>query len=140
MDLFDHRKRQRQSDATLYLRRLVGSGEDLSRMRVWMLSFMEDVFYEEFHRGDVIPDGPSRHAVLHGAKLDYPSEVNSLKVILALDLLSSYATVASRFGDPEYHRVGCPSLGRPGLEVVYHGSVEVAEKLCLAPCPACCPR
>jgi hypothetical protein len=53
-----------------------------------LTSFVNDTFLEKFHHG--LPTPPfSRHAVLHGADVDYATEVNSRTAILLVDHISS---------------------------------------------------
>ena len=52
-------------------------------------SFVNDVLYEQFWHGQAIPPF-SRHAVLHGADVDYATESNARTAVLAIEEIRDY--------------------------------------------------
>ncbi len=53
-----------------------------------LTAFVDDAFLARFHHGFPIPPF-SRHAILHGADVDYATELNSRTAILLIDHVSS---------------------------------------------------
>ncbi|UOE57301.1 hypothetical protein [Cytobacillus oceanisediminis] len=74
----------------IYLKNLLidpSENEDAFKFEQALHNFYLQHILVNFKHGEVILSDVSRHAILHGGKVDYGSEANSLKIILAFDFL-----------------------------------------------------
>ncbi len=69
--------------------------------------FFFECVLQEFRRPSIIPQGPSRHAILHGADVGYATEENSLKLILTAEYISRLLNQIVVHQDGLVHRTRC---------------------------------
>ncbi len=107
----------------------------------WMRLFYSEVLMASFAYGSPPRSRLSRHAILHGYDTTYGSAANSLRSILAFDFLQQelQRLVSVRRGGC-YHVLGCAAIKADPSVLVYHDSIQSAEKLGKKPCQRCKPR
>lgn len=81
--------------------------------------FVFEVVLATFRHGDAILFTLNRHAILHGADINYANAATSLRSILLLDFILSRTVFAAFEEQKEYHRLSCPRLKVPGRRIVY---------------------
>jgi hypothetical protein len=85
-------RRFSQDSIKEYVRELAVA-DDL--MGEFIVHFVSNIVLANFYRGDVLPEF-SRHAILHGADVEYGNEVNSAKAILVFDYVQHLLGEESR--------------------------------------------
>jgi hypothetical protein len=113
-DAFAHRGRLNgfgvKGANTPYLRLLAAGADPFLGTVATTLLHAEGVTFARFERGEPW-HGLNRHAVLHGADLDYATRERSLQAILTFDLIVD-ALGWIELGDGVAHRPGCQELAR----------------------------
>lgn len=84
-----------------YLQVLSSVSEQVSDFKA-MGKFIEDQLYKKFYWGFPIPSSLNRHAILHGACIDFDNKINSVKVIVFFDLLLFAFELKERSKDGEH--------------------------------------
>ena len=101
--------------------------------------FVMDVVLANFEHGDPIPD-LNRHAILHGADIDYARAEKSLKAILVLDFLLTHIHLISVGSAKTYHRPECACLRKRDSRRKVYQSAVMARAFGLTPCQRCRPE
>jgi len=90
-----------------------------------------------FLHGEPVRASPSRHAILHGADLNYGTEPNSLKVILFMENIRQLFRFETINGGRVFHVYGCPSLRSSKKNRIFFSNVMEAMRLGLRACRRC---
>lgn len=87
-----------------------------------VLKFLDHKVTVNFSRGQPLESDHSRHAIAHGADINYGTAKNSLKAILLLDYVIWALTDLRFIQNGIYHQTGCPQLVQPleGLKLIRH--------------------
>jgi hypothetical protein len=89
-DVVNHTDSMSGGEMKKHVRTIAADGGAVGAM---FSTFVCDVFVAQFKHGQTPPLPPfSRHAILHGGDVSYPSETNSRTVILLIDTLRSLTT------------------------------------------------
>lgn len=99
-----------------------------------------DEVLADFKHGDPLPSEMSRHAILHGADVNYGTSTNSLRAILLFDKVQEAFRLVSTPNGSCYHRYGCPTISGLGPEREVYGSLTEVPLDGLDPCGRCDPR
>lgn len=133
---YGHKGHLSQRRYIAYLDRLLTADWDVMGDMALTNRVMIECLLADFGHNQVIPS-LSRHAILHGADVSYPTEANSLKAILLLDRVVDSFRVIAAVGDPSYHIPGCPALLENQSARSSFFSEEVARAQGLVPCARC---
>jgi hypothetical protein len=134
-EAFGHSGRMNGKDVSRYVSVALGRRFRFDRAGI---AFVAEVLMGNFDWGSPIPR-LSRHAILHGADVNYATEANSLRAILLLDQLQERVGYVSSPKGRSYHLVTCWTLGsvkRKRLRRSYRSSDE-AEAEGLLRCGHC---
>lgn len=100
-------------------------------------AFFVEILLDQFQWGDPIP-AFSRHAILHGADVDYATAANSLRAILILDQLQENLGYIVTKRGKTFHLPACRIVRGRKLRRAY-GSYHAALSDDLGPCSVCLP-
>lgn len=102
------------------------------------VAFFLKILFDRFQWGSPIPLF-SRHAILHGADVDYATEENSLRAILFLDQLQGKVGYLRTKRGSTYHLPSCRIIqGRQFRRVYGSGYSAIGDGL--RPCRVCLPE
>ncbi len=102
-------------------------------------SFVAKVLLAQFEHGSPSRSKLSRHAILHGGDTDYPSEENSLKAILLLDVLQDSFGFVTIEGSSVFHKDGCPAVLNSKRRARHHKDADALLDGGKRPCKRCNP-
>jgi len=90
-----------------------------------------------FLHGHPVNSPLSRHAILHGADIDYGTKANSLKLILFLENLRQLFRFEALENGRLFHVYGCLSLRTSIKKRLFFSSVQEAIRMGLRGCKRC---
>lgn len=136
-DYFGHCGRVNWKEVKAHVKQMMADG-GLAKCNDLYRQFVMDIVLADFEHGNPVPD-LNRHAILHGADIDYPTAAKSLKAILILDFLLSHVYLVSVGSHKTYHRPECARIRRcnEGRKVIRFQ--VVAQFYGLRPCKSCRP-
>jgi hypothetical protein len=102
------------------------------------VAFVVNVLHDQFRWGARVPHF-SRHAILHGADVDYATAAKSLKLILIFDQLQQALRYVATSAGRRYHSPNCRIVGRMRRGRRVFASEDDAAEEGLAPCSICLP-
>jgi hypothetical protein len=124
-----------------YLESLVpdaGGQDDLvSDFRRAMRVFHKNVVLANFIHGQPVQSALSRHAILHGADVDYGKEATSLKAILLVDALQDCFHYVWLAGSEIFHHCGCTAIRGAARERLFSGDRWAPAGHGKRPCRVC---
>lgn len=113
--------------------------DDLDSMDEMARVFITGTLLVTFKHGVRVASPLSRHAVLHGADVNYGTAANSLRAILLFDYLQYSMKVVSLEYGTKYHLVGCPRVIRGRSRRTFFDSTTKAEAVGKQDCKVCKP-
>lgn len=136
-DYFGYRGQVQWNRVKSHVEQLLTDG-GVSKWNDLYRQFVSNVVLRGFVHGKPVRD-LNRHAILHGADIDYATAAKSLKAILILDFLLSHVYLVSVGSHKTYHRPECARIRRCNeVRKVIRFQV-VAQFYGLTPCKSCRP-
>lgn len=99
--------------------------------------FFTNILMATFFHGNSMKIQPNRHAILHGADIQYGTEANSLKLILVIENLRRLFRFESLENGGVFHIYGCPSVQISARKRIFYSSPQEAIRLGLKGCKRC---
>jgi hypothetical protein len=136
-EVFAHRGKITSQHVMRYVNVAFGSGSHFDRAGA---EFFLRVLLGSFQWGDPIPRF-SRHAIVHGADVNYATAANSLRAILILDQLQKSVGYVRSASGRSFHLVTCRTLkGKNNKLRRSYSTPCQAESDGLEPCRHCLPH
>lgn len=125
-----------------YLRSLLDEQYSKIKINPVLFDFISSVLLVGFRHGVPLRSNLSRHAILHGADINYGCAENSLKAILTFDYLQDAFRLVSLNKSKIYHKVGCPYIYKRNTvnELKLYKFKQYAENDGKKPCRKCNPN
>lgn len=108
----------------------------LSGFKRMFTEFITDILLSKFYHGDPIFVCLNRHAILHGADVNYPNAATSLKAILLIDFVIQSIQFVTLLNSSVYHKAECRRLKHSSNIYIPVTEVSAIEKK-LKPCQYC---
>lgn len=121
-----------------YLKKLLNKNDKLS-FDYAAENFLFEIVLINFEHGYELGSSLSRHAILHGADVNYGSKTNSLKCILLFDYLQNKFGVVSVGNRKTYHLLSCRIINNKTSERKVFKTRYDAENEGKRPCKVCKP-
>jgi hypothetical protein len=131
-EIFGHAGRISGKEVRQYVRVAFRRGSRFDKIGA---AFFVDVLLDRFEWGDPIPF-LSRHAILHGADLDYMTAAKSLRLILIFDQLQGAMQYVATPTGKKYHSPNCAYIQSKRERRVFCDAAEAATEGC-TPCAHC---
>ncbi|MDR3594565.1 hypothetical protein [Clostridium sp.] len=93
-----------------------------------LLDFLNDTLLVEFEYGLDKISPLSRHAILHGADINYPSQKNSLKVILLMNAMIRLFRLEALSNSNVIHLNGCHLIKQSKKKRIFYSTLSEAFK------------
>lgn len=100
-------------------------------------SILLNTILVKFEHGKKINSSLSRHAILHGADIDYGTKKNSLKALLLFNYLQTSFKLVNIKRSKVYHKIGCPRIIRSEQYKRVYRSEQKAKDDGKIPCKIC---
>lgn len=120
-----------------YMNQMMPSG-NLDGFEPLFRQFIIDMVLADFERGAPLPYDLNRHAILHGADVNYATPVVSLKALLVIDFMVDLIAFVATDNSSSYHRPECGHLRRTSRPRRVYPSEFHALGDRKAPCRVCC--
>jgi hypothetical protein len=133
-EIFGHAGRISGKEIRQYVKAVLQRGSRFDKIGA---AFFTDVLLDRFEWGDPIPP-LSRHAILHGADLDYMTAANSLRLILSFDQLQGAMQYVATPTGKKYHSPNCAHIQSKRKRRVFRDAAVAATEGC-TPCSHCLP-
>jgi hypothetical protein len=137
-DGYRHSGKLRKKKYRDYVEKLLNKNDKLSFDDA-AKNFLFEIVLINFEHGNKLGSSLSRHAILHGADVNYGSKANSLKCILLFDYLQNKFGVVSIGHRKTYHLFGCRIIKNKTSERKVYESRQDAENEGKKPCKVCKP-
>ncbi|MCA1788645.1 MAG: hypothetical protein LC667_01975 [Thioalkalivibrio sp.] len=133
-EIFGHVGRLSIKEVRRYLQMAFRRGSRFDKIGA---AFFVEVLFDQFQWGSPIPT-LSRHAILHGADLEYATAAKSLRLILIFDQLQAAMRYVVSPSGGKYHLPTCSYAGAKGTRSVYDTAAGATDAG-YAPCSRCLP-
>lgn len=137
-DAYDHNGKLKCGDYKQYVQRLLEKRDRWSQAEAAEEFFLQ-VVLKSFEHGKKIDSPLSRHAIVHGADVNYGTKANSLKTILLFDYLQNKFGVVSIGNRKTYHLLHCRVITYGATERHFFETREDAKAAGRKPCKICKP-
>jgi len=135
-DGYGHIGKLRQKRLKKYIKELY-TGNDTFLPDTVIKSVLLNTILVKFEHGKKINSSLSRHAILHGADVNYGTEKNSLKALLLFNYLQKSFKLVNIKGSKIYHKIGCTRIMRSKKCKRVYRSEQKAKDDGKNPCKIC---